>query len=355
MGALRYMSGAGFYYTTIFWCSVVIFILGMVTYYRAIFVPNKEIFSGKSLRDRILSAFSHVDDSHTGPGAHILAGVMSLVGAAGIVATLLLMWLQPETFSVSLILSAFSALTVVFFAAMEIWTLWQTRRIFFSQGYVVNDFRRLIVLLTRELQTLEDSIREDYKGKPQPYHRVYAVAPHFFFGMLSFPLERETRDYENALLNICALRKNCHGAFDIRFICSDENSIHEWHERYYSQHPEKIKKVEEADAKFENLIQQMDQKARRTEEDGSSTIFTRLSDVPKVQFMVIGTKLFEFTLNSENNSTDIYNTQVISDSRQCNAYIEQFKFVSRLSEAPQHRPQPVANGHVLTPDVAQKN
>lgn len=310
--------------------SLVIFLLGLLSYYHLIYAPHKSFFAGKSAWDRIYTAFSHIDDSKTGPVPHIIAGVLTLTGTSGLVSIVVVRLFDSE-FRVSILLSVFSAITVIFFAAMEIWTLWQTRRIFFGQGFVVNDFKKLIQLLTEELNLLDNSIRVDHKFLPQQNHRVYAVAPHFFFGMLSFPGSTEERDYKNALLNICELKERCaSNTFDLQIICHDELSIEKWHEDYYASVAEDARNelIEDANRKFEGLVADMD-KAVYGNKNGS--IFTRLSNVPNVQFMVIGNKLFEFTMNSKNTSTSIYNTQVISDSRQCDAYIEQFKFIQDLS------------------------
>ena len=304
------------------------FLVGIGIYYSVIYRPNKDLFSGMNTWDRLLTVFSHIADSNTTPTPHIFAGVLLLMGTSGLVSTATVWIARPHPFDLSLVLSVFSGLTVVFFIAVEIWTLWQTRRLFFSQGYVVADFRRLIVQLTEELNLLERSVRIDHKMKPQKHHRVYVVAPHFFFGMLSFPDSKETLDYRNSLTNICALRKSCASAFDVQFICSDSDSIAKWHVGFFTERDNPQQKVQDANTAFEALVQEMDTKGLR---EGESSMFTRLAHVPNVQFMVIGNKLFEFTMNSANNSTSIFNTQVLSDSRQCDAYIEQFKFVKRLA------------------------
>lgn len=184
---------------------------------------------------------------------------------------------------------------------------------------------------------MEKSIREDHNFKAQPHHRLYAVAPHFYFGMLSFPNDAVTQRYRNALTDLCQARSSSKNGFPIEIICGDEGLIRKWHEEYYKKTSDPDLKIAEADRLFEQLISDMNSRGLRIEGDHGqenfeeNSLFIRMSSLPDVQFMVIGNKLFEFTMNSVNSSTEIYNTQVISDSRQCNAYVNHFLFIKRLA------------------------
>ena len=311
--------------------SALSFITGVWLYYHRIYSSNYAHFRGKTRSQAFLALFSHVDSVHTGPAPHIISGVLTLAGGVGLISLAVLRFLIPSKFDAAMTLSLFSAIAVLFFAAIEIWTLWQAKRIAFDKGYIVSDFKTLIRQLTEELKLMEQSIRIDYELQPErQIHRFYAVAPHFFFGMLSFPRERITRDYRNALVDLCEVRGACTESFPIDIICSDDASIHEWHMKYFRLSRDKDAKIKSADETFNALLNDMDREARRPDETDYS-IFSRMEDVPKVQFMIIGNKLFEFTMNSANNSTNIFNTQVVSDARLCDAYIEQYKFIKNLA------------------------
>jgi hypothetical protein len=60
---------------------------------------------------------------------------------------------------------------------------------------------------------------------------------------------------------------------------------------------------------------------------GKDGPFKRATRIPPVQFMIIGNKLFEFTIDESGPPYEIFNTQVISDRRYIRAYLETFKLI----------------------------
>jgi hypothetical protein len=314
-------------YTIIFVSSLLAILAALFVYSYFIYQRHKAAFAGATFVDRLLSAFSHVDDPNSGPLAHIFAGILLLIGLASLVSAITLLLIRPLNFDLSVTLSVFSAVTVIFFGTMDIWNLWQTKRLFFRQGYVVPDFKALIVQITDEINVMRKSIALDYNGIPQQHHRIIGISPQFYFGMLSYPNSDEELNYRNALTNVCSIKASASGrSLPITIACGDVETINDWHKRFYLGDPDFANKCSKANEKFERLIEDMAFAA----DVKNDTLFTRIKGIPSVQFLIVGNKLFEFTMNSGDHKTEIYNTQVLSDSRQCAAYIKQLEFILSL-------------------------
>lgn len=295
--------------------------------YSYIYNKNIDHLRYQDLPSLIVSLFSHVNDEKATATPHVIAGLSTMVGLIGLI-TLIIVAIQPfAEVDASLMLSLFSALTVLFFAATEIWTLWQTRRISHERGHKIDTFPQLIARLAKDLDELEEAIRKDFKNKPHDHHRLYIVAPHFLFGMLSHPDADETLDYRDALRSLFERRRACETPFTIEVICGTDVEIETWHKRHIKTVDSEELQTKNED--FEKYLEDLDEMGRREGETGS--LFTRISPVPDVQFMIIGNTLFEFTMNSINKNTEILNTQVMYSRRTCEAYINQFRFIKRIA------------------------
>lgn len=316
--------------------------------YTYIYIKHITHLRYERLHARAVSLFSHVNADDATATPHIIAGLSTMVGLIGLI-TLAIVAIQPfAEVDASLMLSLFSALTVLFFAATEIWTLWQTRRISHERGHKIDTFPQLIARLAKDLEKLEKAIRKDFKNKPHDHHRLYIVAPHFLFGMLSHPDADETIKYKEALTRLFERRRVCETPFPIEVICGTDFEIIAWHKGHIKDADSD--ELQTKNDEFEQYLKYLDERGTREGETGS--FFTRISPVPDVQFMIIGNTLFEFTMNSKNKNTEILNTQVMYSRRTCESYINQFKFIKNI--APKNLAKnAVHNDPVTIPLVAQ--
>jgi len=309
---------------------------------------NSEILKAKGGFSAFIDLFSHIGRVEANAWGHVLPGVSIVTGTCGLLTAIVISGLS-ETENISLALSVFSALTVVFFLIFELWVLWQTRRLAFKEGYVIYDFHTLIERITEELEKMNRDIRDKHYSDPKQFHRLYICAPHFFFGILSFPGTHLTTKYLNALKQTCVLAKEVHdkheASFPVKIICGDKDVISNWHEGFVpkSDNAERASLLDELTNEHEKHLKAMASPLELNLSETSSFSsrkyasgktfkhrLIRAHEKAKVQFMIIGNTLFEFTMNSENSSTNIYDTQVIHDQRTINAYVNQFNFIAKL-------------------------
>ncbi len=325
-------------YRVLVFLSTIFIILGSYSYFK-LFRDFRVLREQRTISERLVDLISHVPDPKAGPGPHIFAGVTLIFGIALAFGTIVAdVSSEPEDF-LSYVISLSSLIVGTLFSAISLWTLWQTRRLEYQAGYKIFDFHHLIIVLNKELDNLLSSLR-NYQKKPQPFHRVYLVTTQPFLGMLTYPNSKETSKFESSLFECARLysdlvlefnNNSIPRMFEFQVICGDKSAISEFHKKYFTANGTTESKLADLDDTVEIKIKQMNELARTQNKKNKITEnlgpFLRMDHVPKVQYMIIGNKLFEFTLESGNSLSEIFNTQVVSDSRYCNAYIENFKIL----------------------------
>jgi hypothetical protein len=284
--------------------------LGLLCYLH-IYWHNRETLQNNSLRNAFMAVFSHVDRTDAGPFPHMFACLFTLFGIAGLLSLLIVNVENENSFNFGLTLSTFSVVTVAFFIVLEVWTLWQARRLAFNQGYEVIEFKELTRLIGDALQRQRKSITQHYKGIPQSFHRVYVLAPEFYFGHMSFPDSEERVNIKMGYQE--AFSRSRTSNLKLQIICGDKDLAGRFHKEYFGDGAEDS--VRRADDTFEEFLETIPRANLK-----------RANKLPPMQFIIIDNTLFEFSLASNNNHSEVFNTQVISDSKTLNIYIRQFEY-----------------------------
>ncbi|MEK0159811.1 hypothetical protein WLQ65_11835 [Pseudoalteromonas piscicida] len=317
----------------------------------------------------ISSIFIHIDHHKARLSSHIIAGLLLIGGVGGLFTSITLGLLNKEN-DVGLGVSIFSAYTIVFFFVVEMWVLWQTLRTNFEQGHVIADFQELIQKLTEALRNLEDDIRQHYlNGSEEAFvnQRLYIAAPHFIFGLMSFPTHKIFSQYIESLRAVfklaAELEEKNRMRLPIKIIFGSDEVITDWHRdrmkarfdtgltskdvsesekklnREFEKHIEDIFQPVGLDVQqkhFSTTDNEFNEKIYLSEKENCESslpeqYFIRMKQSFEVQFMIVGGVLFEFTLNSQNDFTSIRDTQVVRDERTIRTYIAQFELLSRLA------------------------
>ena len=303
---------------------------------------NMVVLGSQHARRSLVDLFSHLPVAETGPAAHVVAGASLVSGLALLSAIFLADGLGENGRFFEITMASAGLFIAVSFSFVTIWTLWQTRRLDFQAGYKIFDFLDLIKKLNHELDVLIDSYVNVYAGRAQPFHRVYLVTTEPFLGSLSYKKSRETDIFRGHLEKLSTLRadslrvNNGDEKFHFHVVCGDHNTIQKFHESFYrcSSTP-----LEEVRRGAERANKDIDRFNEVVQEAGGVGPFYRSNRVPPVQFMVIGNKLFEFTLESQGSMSEIFNTQVVFDTRFCKNYIETFDILRELAGPTVSKPQ----------------
>jgi len=313
-------------------------VLTGLSVYLSLFFHHREVFDRQNAVKTIFDLISHVPEAKAGPGAHIFAGVSVVGGIAVGLAAVILDVVVPTERSAGTIVSLSSLILGVVFSAIALWTLWQTRRLDFQLGFQISGFHDLIVHINKEIKDLIRSVQSAYAMRPQPFHRVYLVTTNPFFGRLSHPHSPETTDFLSYLFTLAQFVAQTHRAsvadanaepLVFKIICGTSEAINNFHREFYGTRPGAEELIARADDDAERAIREIDKWAV---DAGADPIFCRKSRIPRVQFMIAGNTLYEFTMDSVNNQTEIYNTNVSRDSRYCNAFIDNFGLLLNSSD-----------------------
>lgn len=323
--------------------SLFLIVVGMLTYFY-LYSTYRVLREDKTTSEAIIDIISHVPEAGARPGPHILAGVSLVCGVSLSLAAMISDIVAPAKEFVAYLVSLSSLMIAAAFSSISMWTLWQARRLEFQAGYKIHDFYQLISKLNCELELLLSSLRGHYQMKSQPFHRVYLITTQPFLGMLSYPNSDATNKFKG-LVHQCAdahyktvfeyNHKNCDSYFDFHILCGDNTLLKNFHEKFYdnkSGYDEK--KIISLSQEVEKEIQDINDRAERANGVDNRIKkdlgpFHRVKVIPSVQFMVIGNKLFEFTLEAGNSQSEIFNTQVVHDSRYCESYINNFRLFLR--------------------------
>ena len=323
-----------YYYSLIL--SLMLLIVGGATY---TFLHRKYrvVREDKTTSEAVVDIISHVPETGAGPGPHILAGISFVCGFSLLMATIISDIVAPKGEFIAYLVSFSSLAIAALFSTISMWTLWQARRLEFQAGYKIHDFYHLITSLNKDLEVLLFSLRESYQLKVQPFHRVYLITTQPFLGMLSYPNSEASNKFKGLLkqcVDVCydtVLDYNLGNAksvFEFHIICGDQDLFEKFHTSFYDHSGVDEKKIKSIILEVENEIEALNDKVNRGNSKNliKSNLgpFHRVKAVPSVQFMIIGNKLYEFTLEAGNSHSEIFNTQVVHDSRYCEAYIKNF-------------------------------
>ena len=294
-----------------------------VAVYWLIFARYNEVFEFLSFRNAAVDLVSHLPEAKAGPTMHVAGTVLLLSGLCIAIALVLADLLFPGGELTTGVLGVASILLSISFSIISMWTLWQTRRIDFTAGYKIADFGDLIAAANDEIEKVLASYRL-YDFQAQPFHRFYLVTTQPFFGMLSYPTSAQTAQFKSHLIQLADYSKKA-SPFDMHLLCGDKEAVKQFHaqmvDRLKLLDDEKKRKREAYDLEVENAISDLVARS-------GAGVVVRRPKVPPVQFMIVGNKLFEFTLETGNVQSEIFNTQVITDSRYSAAYIEVFKMLN---------------------------
>jgi hypothetical protein len=318
----------GAYYSSVAFGAILVLIASLS--YWKLWRQYAVVFEYQPPGRTLVDLFSHVPEVSAGPLCHVVAGVSLVTGLAALVAAIALDAFGDQRVYLEDLISFTGLMLAISFSSVTLWTLWQTRRIDYQAGYKIFDFRHLIEQLNREIDDLLRSFHETYSGRAQPFHRVYLVTTEPFLGRLSYPHHSCSETFLanlRKLADASALSLEAHGATDaLRFevLCGDTVTIRNFYNNFYRQSHLPQEKIENRVQDTEADIANMNARLAKV---GSSGPFYRVSRLPPLQFMVVGNKLFEFTLESQKSMSEIFNTQVVHDTRFCTKYIQTFEIM----------------------------
>ena len=325
--------------------SLILLVIGGGTYtflYRTYRVLRED----KTTSEAVIDIISHVPEIGAGPGPHILAGISLVCGFSLLSATIISDIVAPKGEFIAYLVSLSSLAIAALFSSISMWTLWQARRLEFQAGYKIHDFYHLIASLNKDLEALLFSIRESYQLKAQPFHRVYLITTQPFLGMLSYPNSEASNKFKGLIKQCVDVYYNtvldynlgnAKSIFQFHVICGDQDLFKKFHESFFYNSGIDNEKINNINIEVEKEIEVLNKKVERGnfkglfESDSDLGPFHRVKAVPTVQFMIIGNKLYEFTLEAGNSQSEIFNTEVVHDSRYCEAYIKNFElFLTHL-------------------------
>jgi hypothetical protein len=301
---------------------------------------NSAVLESQRTPRTFIDLFSHLPVSESGPAPHVIAGASLLSGLSLLVGIFLADRLGEEGRFFEITIASAGLLIAVAFSFVTIWTLWQTRRIDFRAGYKIFDFLDLIRKLNLELDALNKSYVDVYKKRAQPFHRVYLVTTEPFLGSLSYRDSPESDAFRGHLDRLSRHRadslRNGNGGqkFEFHVVCGDSETICNFHRNFYAGTDQSETEIELAATAANHDIDRFNKMVQETGHEGP---FYRTDKIPPVQFMVIGNKLFEFTLESQGSMTEIFNTQVVFDTRFCKNYIETFGIFKQVANMPMEK------------------
>jgi len=310
------------YYAILAVCTAML-AAGLAAYWALLF-RYKTAFEYLPFNTAIFDLISHLPDAKSGPSLHVMGTVLFVSGACIFLALISSDFLTSGPQLLSTVFAVGSILLSIAFSVISMGTLWQTRRIDFQAGYKIADFHDLIAAANKEIEKVLASYRS-YDFTAQPFHCFYLVTTQPFFGMVSYPASEETANFKTHLQLLAEYTKKP-SPFSTNMICGDESAIKKLHQdminRLRLQDGVKRAKIEEYDREAEDGIQKLEAAAAKG-------VVTRQAEVPPVQFMIIGSRLFEFTLESSGPQSEIFNTQVITDTRYSTAYMKMFDILKR--------------------------
>jgi hypothetical protein len=304
-----------------------------IAIYCGVYLKKEKAFAGLSTLQTVLHLISNVPDDNSQAWPHIVAGVLTTLGlcliASGTIVSL--PFVAEDRNTVGLALTAGGLAFGVLISSISFWTLWQTRRIEQLQGARLEGFPSLIEIVASELDNLVSDLRLN-NWKPRAHHRVYLVTKNPFFGRLSFPTEKFTERYTDALGHVATavnLAKNTGAVhdFDVQFLCGDSEALNEFHSMYFPS-SDPLKRFSDealaATAETESLLEDLKKKA------GGKDITKRIHNVPETQFAVVGSVVFEFILESRGSQAEVHSCRRIRDQVVCDRFVDTFKLLKLL-------------------------
>lgn len=307
--------------------STALMALGIIIYW-LIWYGHRDSFERSSYLQALVDLISHIPTAASKPGLHIAAGMSFASGLSLLISTAIADILishssrTPDQLG-GMVATIGGVLISIGFSGISLWTLWQTRRIEFQAGYKVHDFHDLISILDDELEKIITSYEGVYGRKAQPFHRVYLVTTHPFLGALTYPNSNKTTMFKNHLSTLTScLNDDTDSKLIFRVLCGNHNAIQKFYSNYYASAGKENEKIIQ---KAKSVSSDIDEMNARVLRSGGQQPFILCEQIPPVQFMIVGNTLFEFTLESGHSQSEVFNTQVVHDSRYCGAYIKNFE------------------------------
>lgn len=305
--------------------------------YRMIFVKQRDYFRRKNSKSEVLAdLIAYVPDESSRAWPHIVAGVTGCIGFCLICGSVFAFPFSRSSESFQgMAASAAGVSFSILISGISFWTLYQTKRIAHENGYKIANFTELVDELTRELGRLQEDFLTTHNQRAVAHHRVFVITTNPFFGILSYPTSDFTTKYRLALhgiadcvkssLNYNQIHNHVQGAdFCFEIICGDNEALLEFHTNFYGNTPDAANRAQQTTNLVEQEIQHIQQAA------GNQIIFTRVRQIPPTQFMVIGNLLYEFTLETAEGRSEIYDTDVKEERRACDRFAQTFRVLKQL-------------------------
>lgn len=266
---------------------------------------------------KIADIVSHLPRDVTPAWPHVLGGVTFFSGAslalAGSVAHAFALGRHYAMEFAGFLFAA--AIAVISF-----YTLWQTRRIDLRIGTEIETFRALVEKLTRDARKLYDASFDGNGTFTNAQLRFLLVTKNPLFGQLTFPGEKITEDFKNALVELATRVPQ---GVSLGIVCADEPTLTAFHEQYFKDKgASAATKTENANSETTAFLDEITRKAGRC-------VIRRVTDVPPIQFAVIGNRTYEFFLETTDGSTDIQRSQQIDEGRTARRFAEFFEQLSK--------------------------
>jgi hypothetical protein len=310
-------------------------VLAALMTYVLIYFFYRNSLLGVPLRGKLSYLISRVPDEDSPAWPHVLGGVLMCLGFCLLVGSYvaLMPFVSADFNRHSTALTAGGLMFAVLISAVSFWTLWQTKKIEQIQGSNVGSFRELIEMMVRDMESLSDDFRAN-NNRVREHHRVFLVTTNPYFGKLSFPFDKVTQKFEDAMSHNAKHVKSSSSpdrteGFQMEVLCGDLSAIVKFHQIFYRGKGEVVAATD--DNQVVKASQDTEAFIRRLNEDAGCEIVHRAQRVPKTQFAIIGNVVYEFILEAPGFQSEIHRARRIGDKVACDRFLETFRLLKDLS------------------------
>ncbi len=316
----------GLFNTTTHWVLLggVFLIIGLVAYGFLWVTRGRDALRYKPLWLRALHIVAYVPGDESRAWPHVLAGVCSALGVSFIVATVLIRLVDGNgPASGAALVTTASFVFAVFISAVTFWVLWQTAKLEHQAGFRMFTFLDLIKRTAEDVTRLVDNFGKAHRRQTKPHHRLYLITTNPFFGTLTYPDEVVTTTYRNAILSLAAACRDSKDTspghpIEFQIICGNPAARLSFHQSFFASEKEPAKLA----AKLKAAGDRSDQFLSDLTNFGVSVKF--VAKVPPTQFMVIGDTVYEFTIESQDQATEILYTDLKEDRKAADRFAQNF-------------------------------
>ena len=183
------------------------------------------------------------------------------------------------------------------------------------------------------MERLRRDFVENHGMRALEHHAVAIITTNPFFGCLSYKDENFTGELSAQLFKMAAAvgesvrnsSGHAGGRRNSRFeiICGDTAALQAFHEEFYAMDPRKQELADERTKWTNDRLAELENRA-------GAEIVTRVKVVPPNQFAVVGDVVYDFTLESFGQRSEIFDTDVKQDRRTARKAFTTFEILKTL-------------------------